>query len=148
MSPSWAYSRIAVSWHLFAPEPEGPRAVVLVGRDDGGPFAALLAVDRRRRPIPMTPGAVLELAALAHQLAARVILACSDAVDQLAAVAAVKLTIAAGDVWRIEDAALAGWTLQADQVALVRGPSVDVLERAAGWPCDRLVATVNRAVRS
>lgn len=139
---------VPVTVHRFAPVAEGPQVVVLVGRDDGGPFAALLAVDRRRQPIPMTPGAVLELAALAHQLAARVILACSDAVDQLAAVAAVKLTLAAGDVWRIEDAAIAGWTLQADQVALVRGPSVDVLARAAGWPCDRLVATVNRAVRS
>lgn len=137
---------LLVSVHRFNQRPEGYCALVLVGRDAIGPFAALLAIDRRRQPIPMTPGAVLELAALAHQLAARAILACADAVDQLAAVAAVNLTIAAGDVWRIDDAALAGWTLQADQVALVRGPSVDVLERAAGCPGDRLRATFNPAV--
>jgi hypothetical protein len=138
---------VPVTVHRFAPVAEGPQVVVLVGRDADGPFAALLAVDRRYREIPQTPGAVVELAALAHQLAAAAILACADAPDQLAAVAGIKLTIAAGSRWRIER----GGGLPAvvgDQIAMVRASSVDQLQRAAGWLTDRAVAALELAVRS
>lgn len=138
---------VPVTVHRFAPVAEGTQAIVLVGRDVDGPFAALLAVDRRYRAIPQTSGAVVELAAMAHQLAAAAILACADAPDQLAAVAAVKLTIAAGARWYIGPTDSRPGII-GDQVAIVRASSVDLLHRAAGWASDRLVASVELAVRS
>lgn len=138
---------IPVTVHRFAPVAEGPQAIVLVGRDADGPFAALLAVDRRYREIPQTPGAVVELAALAHQLAAAAILECGAAIDPIAAVASVRLTVAGGPRWRIGCTDGSDLPIDGQQVALVRDSSVDRLQRAAGWLTDWLVATVELAVR-
>jgi hypothetical protein len=69
-NPPCQVTEVQVTVHRFAPVAEGPTAIVLVGVDSDGPFAALLAADRWYTSIPLTPGAAVELASMAHQLAA------------------------------------------------------------------------------
>lgn len=140
---------LLVSVHRFNPRPEGYCALVLVGRDTEGPFAALVALTRYAKPIDTTQAHnVVGLACVAHELAAAAIMACGDTIDPMSAVAQVKLTIAASDrTWSISMATAGSFaSASGPQVALVRGPSVEVLQRAAGWAVGTAWASLEQAV--
>lgn len=143
-NPPCQVTEVQVTVHRFAPVAEGPTAIVLVGVDSDGPFAALLAADRRYTSIPLTPGAAVELASMAHQLAAAAFLRCADALDPRAAAESIGLGIGTGARWRIGPTAGSDRELDGLQVALLRSSSVELLRSIAGLLTDRAVATACR----